>query len=199
MRISNERWNEAQIAERRFHRDSKEVAIEKYKDSYRQYFEWLGMENELKEKSIIEIGCADVPALYFCSNISNDAIKHIIIEPMPSGVLEEIMSDAREQIRLIKTPVEDIDEQLQADEVWLFNVLQHVIDIEAFIEKIKSWAKVIRFFEPVDQPISDCHPHAPTQADFKRWFGDVAKLYEGNPNAVNFHAANAMYGTYVNI
>lgn len=195
MRISDERWNQAQIAERRFHRDSKEVAIEKYKDSYRQYFEWLGIDKDLNKKYVIEIGCADVPALMFCTNYNHS----IIIEPMPSSVLRELIDDL--PICLYDKPVEDliltgVSEGNRADELWLFNVLQHVIDIEAFVDKCKSWSKVIRFFEPVDQPISDCHPHAPTQADFKRWFGDSAKLYEGNPKAVNFHTAVCCFGVW---
>lgn len=200
-RISELRWQEAQAAERRFHNEPKEVSIPKYKDSYRQYFEWLGIEQDLKGKSIIEIGCAHIPALYFCENYSPS----IIVEPMPSSILRELVCEMNEREGLSPPDIylaNDVVEMLSNDlmkgrsEVWLFNVLQHVLDPDKVIENCKAWAKTIRFFEPVDQPISDCHPHAPTQADFKRWFGDVAKLYEGNPNAVNFHTANCMYGTW---
>lgn len=188
-RITQERWAEAQEAERRFHNDPKDVALVKYSESYSQYFKWLGIDPDLKGKSIIEIGPADVPALYFCENYSQSCI----IEPMPSTLLYELVFDLPICLSMVVAEDNDIN---NCDEVWLFNVLQHVLDPDKVVDNCKKWAKTIRYFEPVDQPISDCHPHAPTQDDFKRWFGDAAKLYQGNPNAVNFHTAKCMYGVW---
>lgn len=193
MKITNKRWQQAQEAERRFHNDPKEVAIEKYKDSYRQYFEHLGMDFDLKGKSIIEIGPADIPALYFCDNIG---LGSYIVEPMPSSVLHELANEKR--LYVYKHKMEDLDTDINEPEkeIWFFNVLQHVIDPDECIRIAKKWTGTIRFFEPVDQPISDCHPHGPTQADFKRWFGDAVQYYPHNPNAKNFHTEHCCFGTW---
>ena len=195
MRITDELWQKAQAAERRYHTKSKEEQLVMYKDSYRQYFEHLGIDPNLERKWIIEIGCADIPALIFCTNYSHS----IVIEPMPSSVLDEVT--AGKPIDIHKVPVEDLDlpgvyESNQADEVWLFNVMQHIIDPDLFVEKCKKWGKVIRFFEPIDMGTNDCHPHAYTIEDFQKWFGDCVKRYVAAPNVTNFHQANCAYGTW---
>lgn len=192
--VDKETWKKAQEAERRFHKKPKEVALAEYSDAYSQYFKWLGMDQDLKGKSIIEIGCADIPALYFCENINQQST---IVEPMPSSILDELSQEIG--VNLIKDCAENLDLEFEYSEVWLFNVLQHVLDPDKLVENCKKWAKVVRFFEPVDQEISDCHPHAPTQEDFKRWFGDCVKYYPQNPNAKNFHTEHCSYGTWIKL
>ena len=113
---------------------------------------------------------------------------------MPSSILHELATD----IKIYDTPAEDIPSNyFEVDEVWIFNLLQHVIDPDKLIENCKKWAKKIRFFEPVDQEISICHPHSPSKADFKRWFGDY-ETYKENNTAVNFHTAECIYGVWTN-
>ena len=187
MRISDKRHEEAQIAERRFHdNDIKHHGLDKVLSNYSESYA-----HNQEGKSIIEIGPAHIPALYFCENYSQS----LIIEPMPSDTLRELINYL--PIYISTSPAEETEIEGKADEVWMFNLLQHVLDPNELIENAKKWANTIRFFEPVDQPISDCHPHAPTQEDFKRWFGDSAKLYKENPNAVNFHTAKCMHGTWI--
>jgi len=74
--------------------------------------------------------------------------------------------------------------------------LQHVIDPDKFIEVAKKTASVIRYFEPVNTDISDCHPHAFGYTDFERWFGDFI-IYPAT-EAINFHTHECIYGTYDN-
>jgi len=81
-------------------------------------------------------------------------------------------------------------------EVWLFNVMQHIIDPEKFIEQAKTIADRIRFFEPIDQPVTEYHPHTYTLTDYQNYFGDCVQLFAGN-SVPGFHEADCAYGVWV--
>jgi hypothetical protein len=181
--VTTEQWNAAQIAERRFHNEDFETGVEHYRSSYGQYFHYLGIDPDLKGKKVVEIGPADFPALNYCKNIGES----FIIEPMPSEHLK------RFNIPVVQTLAEDAE--YQADEVWLLNVLQHVIDPAKIVEKAMAQANVVRFFEPVEYGVDECHPWNLTLEMFKKWFGD-ATYYPPNPNAIKFHTWQCAYGVW---
>jgi len=185
--ITKKRWKQAQEAEAKFHQDPIESLLSNYKESYRQYFEWLGIESNLNGKKIIEVGCASVPALHFCTNYTG-----VIIEPLPSDALQSLVKDM--PVDLIAEPAETTNLS-GYDEVWLFNVLQHVIDPVKLVDNMKKSAKTIRFFEPINTPICEYHPHSYTMDDMIKLFGS-AKHYEGNPTAVSFHTHECAYGVW---
>lgn len=184
--ITHDRWLEVQKAEAPHHTGEKDRLLSIYKESYRQYFKWLGIDTDLKGKKIIEIGCANIPALYFCENYEG-----VIIEPMPSLILEELTKDM--PVTLLKEPAEYVDLK-GYDEVWLFNVLQHVIDPALLISNMKRSAKTIRYFEPVNTDICTYHPHAFTMSDFEGWF-DPPNYYPAT-SAKNFHTHECSYGVW---
>lgn len=186
MAITYKRWQRAQQAESKQHNHSKEKLLSMYKDSYRQYFEYLDIEKDQKGKVIIEVGPAHVPALYFCDNFLG-----IIVEPMPSKILRELTCYMN--ARVLETPAEYLNPT--GDEVWLFNVLQHVIDPELLVERMKKLSKRIRYFEPIDTEITEYHPHSLGMTDFVRWFGNP-KLYEPEGKIISFHTNPCAYGVY---
>lgn len=190
-KITIERWQEAQKAERVCHNNFLERAGEDevrahYKGTYDRYFHRLGLNYNQKKKSIIEIGCADYPALEHC-----EVFEGILIEPMPSKILKDLVKQ-RENLELISRPVEEITLP-KCDEIWLLNVMQHVIDPDLFIEKCKEAAEVIRFFEPIDWPIEIYHPHTFDFEYFKGHFPE-AKRYNGDEKG--FHTAHCAYGIW---
>ena len=65
---------------------------------------------------------------------------------------------------------EDINEE-GWDEVWIYNCLQHAIDPEKIISLAKKSAKILRFFEWIDVPAHDGHPHELTEANLNSWIG----------------------------
>lgn len=186
--ITKERWQQAQDAEIKFQQPSKELAVQHFRSSYGHYFEILDIPADLKEKTIIEIGCADVPAMFFCRNLLG-----VVIEPLDYPALGEVVKDAG--FDWIKQPVEEIEQKLQADEIWLLNVMQHIIDPDAFIEKVKSWAPVIRFFEPINYPTCEYHPHTFTLEDYREYFGDAVRFYQGGSRP-GFHTADCVFGVW---
>lgn len=181
--ITRDQWLKAQEAERRFHNEDFEAGLKHYAESYKQYFKWLGIES-VGHKVIVEIGPADFPALGYIAHGQGSTI----IEPMPSEHLR------RFNIPIITECAEDV--YYLADEVWLFNVLQHVIYPYKIVERAKAQARCIRFFEPIDYGIDQCHPWNLTEAMFKEWFGECVQVYPGNPNAVNFHTHKCAYGVW---
>lgn len=185
MAITHERWQQAQAEERKQHTLTYSEGVKHYKRSYDNYLKYLGTDYNHEGKTIVEIGCADFPALQHVT-----AKKKIVVEPMPSELLKEICND--ERISLYTTPVENMALP-PSDEIWLLNVLQHVIDPDKFIDKCKASTKLIRFFEPLNYPADVCHPHVLTEADFTRWFREF-NIYEDKVQG--FHQWTCAYGNY---
>lgn len=185
-RITQERWQEAQIAERVCHKFDRKHGENHYKNTYLNYFKYLDIKDS--DAFIVEIGCADFPALQWVK-----FGKGIFIEPMPSDILKDIAKELNCDI--IEKPVEEIDIP-KCDEIWLLNVMQHVIDPDLFISKCKQSTNIIRFFEPIDWPIEIYHPHTFTFEWYKNHFPD-AKLYDGKHP--NFHEAKCAYGIWLQV
>lgn len=182
--VSKETWQAAQIEERKFHTEGFHEGREHYGLSYDQYFKYLGIDKDLQGKNIVEIGPADFPALAYCKNLGE---KSLVIEPMPSENLKlsglNIITDLAE------------DAIYEADEVWLMNVLQHVIDPNLIVERAKKQSKVIRYFEPINYGIDVCHPWNLIKEMFEDWFGEV-NYYPANPEAFRFHTWECVYGVW---
>lgn len=181
--ITKERWMLAQQEERKQHVYDYETGYNLYKHSYRNYEKYIGLKPV--DGVVIEIGCADFPALQHYP-----ATTGIVIEPMPSVILEDIARACG--ITVIKIPVEEMT-LVASDEIWLMNVMQHIIDPELFVSKCKDSAEIIRYFEPVDYPTCLYHPHSYTLQDFKNWFGDAKRYTDKVPH---FHQADCAYGVW---
>lgn len=187
--ITKERWVQAQEGEKEFHiKESVEHSIESYKNAYDYYFKYLGIEKNLDGKSVIEIGPGRISALLFCENFS----KSYIIEPTEYDGIDHLYENPN--LEIIKKTAEDWEFE-KVDEVWLFNLLQHVQDPDLLIQKCKENSKVIRYFEPIDCPINNEHPFSFNREDFINYFGDSVKIYNsiGEPG---FHGATCAYGVF---
>lgn len=187
--ITKERWVSAQQGEKEFHiKESVEHSYESYKNAYGYYFKYLDINPNLEGKSIIEIGPGRIASLLFCENYS----KSYIIEPTEYDGIDHLYEGL--DLSIIQKTAEEWDFE-KVDEVWLFNLLQHVQDPDLLIKKCKESAKVIRYFEPLDLPTDNEHPFTFNLEDFKGYFGDSVKIYEsiGEPG---FHGARCVYGVY---
>jgi hypothetical protein len=179
-------WHIAQAQERLQHTMEQKQAIEHYRKSYSQYFAHLGIDTDLSGRCIAEIGPADVPGLFYCVGTE----KSFVVEPMPSDILPTL------GVKVRKAKAENVDYS-KVDEVWLFNVLQHVQDPQKIVQKVKK-AKRVRWFEPVDQGTDACHLHNLTHDMFIEWFG-MSNRYIARPDVQAFHTATCSYGVYDNV
>jgi len=187
--ISRKRWEEAQIGEKIFHvQESLEDSYSHYENTYQNYFDYLDIKKDLKGKSVIEIGPGRISGLLFCQNYS----KSYIIEPTEYEGINHLYEDLN--LEIIKKTVEEI-ELPKVDEIWIFNVMQHVQDPDFLIEKCKKSSSVIKFFEPIDLPINNEHPFSFSKEDFIEYFGECVLDY--TPSGIlGFHGSRCVYGTY---
>jgi len=182
--ITLETWENAQFHERKWH-DKNPLTREQAEVYYQGYFDHLDIDRDCKGKTIIEIGSADIPALSFCENV-----KGIIIEPLPS---DKLLLTAKEKgIELIKLRAEDYYFP-KVDEVWMFNILQHVINPDVIIQKSLVASNCVRFFEPIEFGTDRMHLHNFTMDYFKQFFQDVRR-YERHEGLETFHKHQCAYG-----
>lgn len=193
MIASKEVWNVAQKLERRYHNLSLPDGLLLYGNAYRNHlFKYLEVPyQDMQSKTLLEIGPADFPAIFFCNNIGSS----VVIEPMPSEILQKLSSISN--FTVFSYPAEDITTYPPVDETWLFNVLTHVMNPDLIIEKAKACSEVIRFFEPIDTVISADHPHSFTLQYYQDKFGDCVQYYPPNPTIQIFHTHECAYGVWV--
>lgn len=178
--VSKDRWLEAQSAEAQVVEYDMNGA---YK-SVRNVFDYLNLSFNQQDKIIAEVGCGPFPAVMFCAVRSAMVFEPLFAAPRHSP----------SHIYWNQVPFEEFKPKFFADEVWLFNVLQHVIDPEKIVSKAKETAPVVRFFEPVDYPTCVYHPHTFSQEDFERWFPESVKRY--TDRRPGFFDADCCYGTW---
>jgi hypothetical protein len=188
--ISKERWMAAQDQEKKEHCLTFNTAKDHYKLVYDYYFNYLNIDKNLNNKSILEIGPAKIAGLFFCSNYKSS----YIIEPT---IYDDCLPFYDKNIKFIHEPAE-ICIFPKVDEIWLLNVLQHTIDPNLIIEKCKQNCKIIRFFEPINTPIDLAHPHSFTLDYYRDKFGNNINHYTGGEITNNFHQHECAYGVWEN-
>lgn len=189
------KWLSAQKEEIRYHSINFNPKLDDnnslfYFGLYKHYFNLLNLNFDLKGQSVVEVGPAKIATLCFCTNYG----KSYIIEPL---IFEDTIDFYKSKnISIINEPAETCNIP-KANQAWLFNVLQHVIDPLTVINKLKESVDVIYFFEPINFPTDDKHIHILTENLFIDAFGkEVVNKYVGN-SLSNFHSANCVYGKYI--
>jgi hypothetical protein len=79
------------------------------------------------------------------------------------------------------------------DEVWIYNCLQHTTDPQRIIQNARSYSKVIRIFEWVDNGISIGHPQDLKADLLNEWLGGIGKVEQLNENGCK---GKAYYGIF---
>lgn len=191
--ISQERWEQAQSGEVEHYDYGNE---ENYRNSsyiiLRDHFH-IDTEKDLKDKKILESGGGCHPALSVCSGLERAVNVEPLYDKFPEDIKEALNSA---NIECLSIGFEDYEEESEFDEVWFFNVLQHVRDPFLQIENAKKIANVIRVFEPIDTAINNEHPHSFSVEFFKEQFPNTeVKTYRGG-SVARFHGANCAYLTW---
>ena len=130
-----------------------------------------GFRFNLRGKSILDIGGGPVSLLLKCSNFS----RAVVVDPckFPDWILERYKVH---DIEFINSPAEEIDLS-GFDEVWIYNVLQHVVDPDEVMKRAKKAGKVVRMFEWINTPVNEGHLHTLTNARLTKYFeGKVVEM-----------------------
>lgn len=126
---------------------------------------------DLQGKSVLDIGGGPVSLLLKCINLSHGCV----IDPCkyPDWVTNRYDLN---NIIYLKIRGEEALNLKAYDEVWIYNVLQHVDDPELIIKNAINNGKVIRIFEWVEIPKDDGHIHILTKEKLDQWLGGEGKV-----------------------
>lgn len=128
---------------------------------------------DLKGKSVIDIGGGPVSFLLKCQNV-----KGYVVDPCfyPSWVWQRYEAAG---IKYLQSKGEDFC-GIVADEVWIYNCLQHTESPRQVIENVRKHGKLIRIFEWVYTSVEPGHPHSLNQEDLDSWLGGRGSVEEIN-------------------
>jgi 2-polyprenyl-3-methyl-5-hydroxy-6-metoxy-1,4-benzoquinol methylase len=137
-----------------------------------------GPEIDLAGYCVIDIGAGPCSLLLKCRNGQN----LIVVDPCPypQWVAERYLEAG---ISYLPVKAEDfLPSAPKVDEVWIYNVLQHVEDPGAVVRGARASAKTVRMFEWLDLPPHPGHPHELRKTDLEEWlgaYGNSGHLNEG--------------------
>jgi len=120
-------------------------------------------EYDMRGRSVLDIGGGPVSMTLRCINSS----KLVVADPIqwPDSALRRYRNYG---IQFLKVPGEELSQSVGLfEEVWVYNVLQHVMDpLEVLAKACDHVAElgVLRVFEWLDIPADKCHPHVLTES-----------------------------------
>ena len=191
-RIDVDRWQAAQTAEFSHHQD---LSREAYSTATNVIARYLGFnyENDFRNKVIVQVGAGPRGSIL---STNGNFKRGVIIEPLIDRWPADIREDYEKVgIEIIDEPYENLDIELDIDETWFFNVVQHVFDPKEQLELAKKTSKVIRVFEPIGTGTDVAHPHYITKETFTDVLGDFGKIFEGGTED-GFFSCDCYYGTW---
>jgi hypothetical protein len=112
---------------------------------------------DMQGTSVIDIGGGPVSLLLKCLNVTGTVVDPLSYQHWVYSRYEAA------NIHYIHKRGEDIELDIDYDEAWIYNVLQHVDDPALIIENAFRIARIIRMFEWIDFPPHPGHPHMLTE------------------------------------
>lgn len=152
------RWQEAQVAERGYWYPRDRTARRARRAEEHQRAEWfaslLGITPEaVADKRVADIGGGPQPIVAWPEL---PLAERVLVDPMPMGHEDAALLA---HVTRYQLPAEAWSPAGPFDEVWGYNVLQHVVNPVQVLTRVRSLAQTVRWFEWINQPISDVHPH----------------------------------------
>lgn len=176
-------WDTAQDWEREWWGDCTNTLGEEIKQL--TYAKYMGLEIIATNKSpynikadglsILDIGGGPVSLLLK----SLGASKMCVADPqkLPVWVFQRYVQKG---IFYINAPGEALKQSgilnVQFDEVWIYNVLQHTIEPKRVIENALKFGRLVRIFEWLDTHINIGHPHSLSDDKLDEWLGGVGRV-----------------------
>lgn len=147
---------------------------------------------DLKGKSILDIGGGPVSMLLKCINRGET----MVVDPCdyPKWIDERYKEANIGYMRSKGEDIPTIPPINFVDEVWIYNVLQHVDDPKLIIENAKKVSKIIRIFEWIDNGVSPGHPHDLKEIRLNKWLNGIGKVEELNESGCH---GRAYYGIFL--
>ena len=146
-------WQAAQRYEQQYWDREFNMSMEVQKQ--RLYARHMGIRSaDLCGKSILDIGGGPASFLLQCRNFR----RATVVDPLPAMDATR-QRYAQDGINLVQETAESFTCLERYDEVWIYNVLQHVIDPQAVLKRAQACARVLRLWDWLDEPIKEGHIH----------------------------------------
>jgi hypothetical protein len=173
-------WEEHQEWEREWHNDCVRTEFAE-RTKQITYAHRMGLVNwpangcwpqyDLEGKSVLDIGGGPYSLLL---NTRNPG-RMVIADPCDYPMWVHARY-AEIKATFVRIAGEDIDQYLDPDhfvfdEVWIYNVLQHVKDPGKILANARRLGKALRIFEWVDLPPTIGHPHELKVEQLREWIG----------------------------
>lgn len=173
----NDNWKKAQKWEHDWWGDCTNTINEEIKQQ--TYAKYMGLQKvtveygypyDIAGKSIIDIGGGPVSLLLKTINRGKCAV----VDPCeyPEWTMARYKTA---DIEYIKRPAEQFQfspgVQINFDEAWIYNVLQHTEDPAMIIENTRKITKRLRIFEWIETETNIGHPHKLTEKKLNEWIG----------------------------
>lgn len=138
--------------------------------------------------SILDVGGGPCSMLLHCFNAKR--LKVIDPQELPAWAIARYEAAGIEYERI---RAEDMVEEGWTD-VWMYNVLQHVVDPKVVVQKARKAGGKVRFFDWIDTPVSTLHPHSLSADVLRKWFGrdGGVEIMEGQ----NYCYGPAFFGVF---
>ena len=171
--MSNDVWVQAQVHEAKYWGGCYNAATFNEIQKQYVYAREMGLESfadahgdfDLQNKSILDVGGGPWSMLLRSYNYRRAVVADPL--PCPPSVLRRYKNYG---INFQALPGEELDTDDHFDEVWIYNVLQHVMDPAEIIRRVQKLATRVRIFEWVYIPTDTCHPHLLTPEGLLNWF-----------------------------
>lgn len=130
---------------------------------------------QVQNKSILDIGGGPSSMLLKCIDLG----KGLVVDPImyPQWTRDRY---ALNNIQVLVDIGENVTES-GWDEVWIYNCLQHVVDVPKLLSNALASAKTLRIFEWIDVPPHDGHPWELTKDLLDKcigYYGQTVQLAE---------------------
>ena len=144
---------------------------------------------DLQGVSVLDIGGGPSSLLLKCAN----AERMVLMDPLhvPEWVLARYRVAG---IEYWQRPAEELEAIGLFDEVWIYNVLQHVMNPERVIHNAQRAGGIIRVFEWIETAVNEGHPHAFSEAQLNGWLRGEGKVEILRENGC---VGKAYYGVFV--
>jgi len=133
---------------------------------------------DLQGKSVLDVGGGPVSLLLKCINLG----RGVVVDPckFPPWTRGRYAGSG---INLMRVKAEGLSSGVSDgpfDEVWIYNVLQHVEDPRKVLEVALSLGKVVRLFDWLETPVNAGHVHSLTEEMLGEFIpGDTLDMNEG--------------------
>lgn len=128
----------------------------------------LWMKVDFEGKSVLDIGSGPTSMLLKGKNLGPATAVDPLMNRFPQWVRDRYL---HAEIEPVENTGEEYIPERPHDIVLVYNVMQHIIDIEKFAENIKKMGKEVRIFEWVNVPADEKHPHVLTPKLLNELFG----------------------------